>query len=323
MLADRKHWTVKLDKRVPAIGILGAGRTRQGLGPFLARWFERSGACITGIAGRDPLRTRHAAAAMSKQLGHKVSAYANAVELAESVDALVIACPVEGHLSGLDAALAAGVPCLCEKPFVAAGDAELGLQRVEAFRDAGLMLAENCQWPYALAGFDTLYPGWREQPVRSLTMRLSPAHPGRAMVEDSLSHVLSLLQALVPLSADAGVRSVVQSNASPDAEANVVRFDVTGGIGNIAVELHLECCPRQPRPAWLAVNGVRLDRELGEDYGISFVSMDGRVAKVQDPLGLLVYGFVANLRAKPSERTNALDAIALRIRFYASILAQL
>lgn len=314
---------MNFEKAAPAVGILGAGRSRQGLGPFLARWFEKSGARIAGIAGRDLTRTRNAAVAMSKQLGHDVSVYANSVELAESVDALVIACPVEGHLSGLDAALAAGVACLCEKPFVPAADAALGLQRVEAFREAGLLLAENCQWPYALLGFDALHPGLREQPVRSLTMRLSPAHPGRVMVEDSLSHVLSLLQALVPLPADAELRSVVQSDASPDARKNVVRFDVVGGIGNIAVELHLECCPRQPRPAWLAVNGVRIDRQLGEDYAISFASADGRVVKVQDPLELLVYGFLANLRAKPSERTNALDAIALRIRFYASVLAQL
>ncbi|MGK0156524.1 MAG: hypothetical protein ACI9SE_003493 [Neolewinella sp.] len=312
------------DTTVPAVGILGAGRTRQGLGPFLARWFEKSGARITGIAGRDHTRTRNAAAAMSTQLGHDVAAYDNPVELAKTVDALVVACPVEGHLAGLDAALTAGIACLCEKPFVATADASLGLQRVEAFREAGLLLAENCQWPYALAALDALHPGLREQPVRSLTMRLSPAHPGRVMVEDSLSHVLSLLQALLPLPADAELRSVVQSNAAPGARDNLVRFEVASGIGNVAVELHLECCPQQPRPAWFAVNGVRIDRQLGENYAISFASEDGRAVNVQDPLDQLVYGFLANLhKPNSSERTNALDTIALRIRLYASLLAQL
>ena len=57
---------------VPAIGIVGAGRTRQGLGPFLANWFEKCGARISGIAGRDLARTRLAASAMSQQLGHPV-----------------------------------------------------------------------------------------------------------------------------------------------------------------------------------------------------------------------------------------------------------
>jgi hypothetical protein len=144
------------------------------------------------------------------------------------------------------------------------------------------------------------------------------------MVEDSLSHVLSLLQALVPLPADAELRNVVQSNAAPDARDNLVRFEVASGIGSVAVELHLECCPRQPRPAWFAVNGVRIDRQLGENYAISFASEDGRAVNVQDPLDQLVYGFLANLHnANSSERTNALDTIALRIRLYASLLAQL
>ncbi len=314
---------MKFDSTVPAVGILGAGRTRQGLGPFLANWFEKSGARITGVAGRDDTRTRNAAVEISKQLGHDVSAYDNAVELAKTVDALVVACPVEGHLAGLDAALSAGVACLCEKPFVQAADAALGLQRVEAFRQAGLLLAENCQWPYALQALDALHPGLREQPVRSLTMRLSPAHPGRVMIEDSLSHVLSLLQAVVPLPADAALRSVVQSNSAPDASANVVRFEVVGGTGNVAVALHLQCCPQQPRPAWFAVNGARVDRQLGENYAISFASEDGRSVNVQDPLHLLVYDFLANLRANQRERTNALDRIALRIRLYAGVLAKL
>lgn len=308
---------------VPRIGILGAGRTRQGLGPFLAQWFQKSGAHIAGIAGRDRSRTDVAAAAMSEQLGHAVAAYDNADDLAQHVDALVVACPVEGHLAGLDAALAAGVPCLCEKPLVAPAAMHEALRAVQAFRDAGLMLAENCQWPFTLSAWRELYPEQTGQPVRSVAMRLSPAAPGRLMIEDSLSHVISLLQALVPLPAHAQVQSVVQSDASPAAENNVVRFEVTGGTDNVAVELHLQCCPQQPRPAWYAVNGRRLDRQLGTNYEISFRSEDGRVANVQDPLSLLVYGFVANLKRIQLERPHALDAldaIELRLRLYAGVL---
>ena len=308
---------------VPRIGIVGAGRTRQGLGPFLAKWFEHAGARITGISGRDVARTRDAAVAMSEQLGHAVAPYDNAVELATSVDALVVACPVPGHLAGMDAALAAGIACLCEKPLVAEGDAELGLQRVAAFRAANLLLAENCQWPFALTALDSLQPSWRQQPVHSLAMRLSPASPGRVMVEDSLSHVLSLLQAVVALPADAELLSVVQSNAAPDAIANVVRLQIAGGTERVTVELHLECCPQQPRPAWFAINGMRLDRQLGANYAISFANERGVTVNVQDPLDRLVYGFVRNLKDNQSERTNALDAIALRIRLFRDVLAQI
>ena len=309
--------------RGPTVGIVGAGRSRQGLGPFLAQWLAKAGACVVGVSGRDLGRTAEVAVALTKQLGHQVAPYGNAAALARDVDALVVACPVAGHLEGLDAALAAGIPCLCEKPLVSTSDAELGLQRVKEFADRQLLLVENCQWPYVLAAVDGLSPGLRQQRVRSLVMRLSPAWPGRSMIEDSLSHVLSLLQALVPLPAHAELRSVRQSNPAADARDNVVHFEVLGGIDPVAVELHLQCCPQQPRPAWFAVNGVRFERQLGPDYAISFATEDGRVVNVQDPLDRLVYGFVENLKVKPSERTIALDAIALRIRLYTGVLAQL
>ena len=312
------------DASGPRIGIVGAGRTRQGLGPFLARWFERAGAHVCAVSGRDPIRTRDAAVSLAEQLDHPVAPYPDAGTLARNVDALVVACPVEGHLAGLDAALAAGVPCLCEKPLVTCGERQQGLARVAAFRERGLLLAENCQWPFTLTALTELFPAARRAPPRSLAMRLSPASPGRAMVEDSLSHVLSLLQELVELPPDARVAAVSQSDPSPAATRNVVRFTVVGGADDVAVELHLECCPQQPRPAWYAVDGVRLDRQLGADYAISFRSADGRVANVQDPLAALVYGFTANLTETHRERTDALaDAIALRIRLYCGVLAEL
>lgn len=312
------------DARGMRIGIVGAGRTRQGLGPFLARWFEKSGAVLHGVSGRDPVRNRDAAVSLAEQLRHPVAPYDDADSLARNVDALVVACPVEGHAAALDAALAAGVPCLCEKPFVSWSEPEVGLARVDAFRQRGLLLAENCQWPFALAALDELHPELRGGAVRSLAMRLSPAWPGHVMVEDSLSHVLSLLQALVALPQDARAVDVRQTDAGDAARENVVRFSVVGGIDEVAVELHLQCCPQQPRPAWFAVDGARLDRQLGDNYAISFRSADGRVANVQDPLDALVYGFVANLKANHRERTDALaDAIALRIRLYSGVLSEL
>jgi hypothetical protein len=305
----------------PRVGILGAGRTRQGLGPFLAQWLERSGACVAGIAGRDRSRADAVSVSLALQLGHPVAAFEGPIELAQEVDGLVVACPVDGHLAGLDAALRAGVACLCEKPLVAASDLGEALERVQAFRDAGLLLVENCQWPFTLSAWRELYPEEAPQPVRSLAMRLSPASPGRAMVEDSLSHVISMLQALVPLTAAAEIRSVVQSDAGARAERNLVRFEIADGNGTVAVELHLQCCPQQPRPAWYAVNGRRLERRIGANYEISFAADDGRVVNVQDPLGLLVYGFVANLKRTQLERPHDLDAIELRLRLYAGILS--
>ena len=161
-----------------SIGIVGAGRTRQGLGPFLAKWFEHAGCRVTHVSGRDRDRTQAVAVSFSEQLGHEVVACRDADALAQNVDAVVVACPPEGHLDGVDAALRHARACLCEKPFVPAAARDDGLARVRAFADRGLLLEENCQWPHVLPALDELHPAWRDRPVRRVEMRLSPS-PGR------------------------------------------------------------------------------------------------------------------------------------------------
>jgi hypothetical protein len=155
-------------------------------------------------------------------------------------------------------------------------------------------------------------------------MGLSPAWPGRTMVEDSLSHVLSVVQALAPLLADAVPSRVRQADGSAAAAANEVTFELPGPAGAIEVALHLRQMPVQPRPAWLAVNGCRIDRRLGADYSHAYVGADGRAVNVRDPLHALVYGLCGTLPQANRERTQAsADVIALRLRLYAAVLGAL
>lgn len=306
------------------VGILGAGRSRQGLGPFLARAFEAVGATVAAVAGRDEAGGARAASEIAALLGHPVAAAPDALALARRVDVLVVAAPVAGHLAGLDAALAAGVPCLCEKPLVDAADLAAGLQRVAAFRARGLLLVENCQWPEVLPALRALHPMALRTPPRAVAMGLSPAEPGPAMVADSLSHVLSVVQAVADLPADALPTNVRQSDPSPSATANLVAFTVPARGGSVDVELRLQVCPTQPRPAWLAVDGHRIDRRIDPGYRITFVAPDGREVAAEDPLWRLVYGLRQLLPNAPRERTDAIaDAVALRLRLYAAVLGAL
>lgn len=306
------------------VGLLGAGRTRQGLGPYLARATALAGARVVAIAGRERARSDSVARELAAQLGHPVAVADDPAALARMVDALLVAAPVPGHLAGLEAALAAGIPCLCEKPLVGAADTALGVACVERFRARSLLLVENCQWPFVLPAFTALYPERHGQPVRRLAMGLGPGWPGPAMVVDSLSHVLSVLQALVPLPASARAEQVEQDDPSPAATRNVVRFVVRGPAGATAVRLDLTHCPAQPRPAWIDVDGARIDRQIGPNYAQSFVRPDGRAEPVQDPLHQLVYGFFTDFHAGNRDRTEAhADAILLRLRLYADVLQQL
>ncbi|MBL8749845.1 MAG: Gfo/Idh/MocA family oxidoreductase [Planctomycetes bacterium] len=304
------------------VGIVGAGRTRQGLGPYFARWFEAAGARVAAVSGRTLDGARRTADELAAAFGHPVDAAADAAALARTVDLLVVASPVATHLEGLDAALAAGVPCLCEKPLVAAEHEAAGRARIAAFGRRGLLLAENCQWPHALPALFELHPELTGAPVWRVAMGLGPIGAGAAMVADSLSHVLSVVQALAPLD-DAVVHDVRATDRSATAVRNVVSFTVGARAGPVAVELHLEHCPQPPRPAWIAVNGRRVDRRIGAGYTISFVRGDGRALNVTDPLQRLVYGLVSTLESEPRERTEAFASLDVRLRLYTTILRAL
>jgi hypothetical protein len=306
------------------IGIVGAGRSRQGLGPYLAKAFTIAGCRVHAVAGRDLAGAERAASALGRQLGHTVLACDGPMQLARQVDALVIAGPVPCHLEALRAGLAAGVPCLCEKPLVGVEDTAAARAVVDGFRDRGLLLVENCQWPFVLPAFHALYPERTSTPVRSLAMGLGPGFAGPAMVADSLSHALSMAMAVAPMPHDARPSAVRQTDGGPSATVNLVTFTLPATTGPIAVTLHLQHCAEPPRPAWFAVDGCRLDRRLGVDYAQSFVRPDGVGMLVQDPLHQLVYGFVALLQAPNRERIHAeAAAVALRLELYAAVLSAL
>ncbi len=306
------------------VGIVGAGRTQQGLGPYLASAFEGAGAIVTAICGSRRDRAERTAASLAASLGHPVAAVDSAADLAAGVDVLVVACPEPHHLAGLDAALRHGVPCLCEKPLVGWREATAGLDRVAAFAERGQLLVENCQWPFVLPALAGFGPDWQPGArPRHLAIGLSPVGQGLGMVTDSLSHVLSVAAALAP-GDDAEVSAISQDDGDPAAAANVVRFTWRAGGRDLAVALHLQRCPAPPRPAWLALDGVRVDRRIGAGYAQSFVAVDGSEVRVPDPLRLLVREFLDLLQSHDRDRTTAIArTIATRLRCYARIVRHL
>ncbi|MBL8728684.1 MAG: Gfo/Idh/MocA family oxidoreductase [Planctomycetes bacterium] len=312
--------TVPVPDHAPRIGIVGAGRTQQGLGPYLAAAFAAAGCRVTAVAGRDANGALRGAKQLTATLGHPVDAAADTAALAGAVDALVIASPVPSHAAALDAALAAGVACLCEKPLVGWREAEAGRARIRTFAARGLLLDENCQWPFVLPALFELFPQLRTEPPREVRMRLSPVGRGPSMVEDSLSHVLSVVQALVPWASAALLAEIGQSDARADAEHNVVRFELRAGNRQVRVELHVQHCPQQPRPAWIEVDGCRMERRIGAGYTISFAG-GGREVKTPDPLRQLVYRFAGLLTQRSRDRTTALaNLVDARLRLYADLL---
>lgn len=302
------------------IGIVGAGRTRQGLGPYLARAFLAAGQQLVGITGRDAASTERTARELAAELGVPVAAFPRVAELAAAVDLLVVAAPPAAHAAGLQAALAAGVPCLCEKPLLPRGGLADALRLIGQFAARGLLLEENCQWPLVLPTLARLHPALAGQPLRQLRMGLAPAFPGPVMLEDSLSHLLSMLQALAPTAGWQPER-VQCTGLAAGSERATLQFAVQGPQGPIEVGLELRLCPAPPRPAFVEINGCRSERRIGPGYVQSFVAGE-REQIAPDPLQALVYAVLATLEQPDLERTaTRARALADRQRCYDAVLA--
>jgi predicted dehydrogenase len=273
-------------------------------------------ACLLG-SGSETLEP--ARRDLFEQTGSWAQGYTSVEEMLarESLDALVILSPAETHETYLRAAAEAGLHALCEKPLVwgAEGLAERATASVDRFRSRGLLLAENCQWPYALPAFRELHPGVLSGPPRTFGMRLSPVSTGEQVLADCLAHPLSLLQALAP-AATPTVDRIRYTPLRPDTNSLQVRFDYSPNGARVEVDLELRNEGAFPRAASLEIDGYRADRVVHmPGYALSFSDGD-RTVPLKDPLTERIRGFVDDLRAvvaggSPPDPTPLVERMAM------------
>lgn len=280
------------------VGLIGARRARQGLGPFLARDLRAAGAEVPCYQVARTTSLAQADRELREIAGVEARGYTDLSALIanESLDALVVSSPHETHAAVILAAAEARLHVLCEKPLVW-GEDDLGERArdcVAACEKHGLELWENCQWPYTLPAFEKLHPGRANAPPRSFAMRLQPAGPGAKMLADSLPHPLSLLQRLLP--GDGPHVTDVSISTTPDASHVGVRFRYHAGGDEIACEVELRPTQSHPREVAFAIDGHQATRRIsGPDYALSFAD-DERSVPLEDPMTLLVADFVAMLQ---------------------------
>jgi len=307
------------------VGLVGARRARQGLGPFVARELLAAGAEVPAFAGTSAVSVAEAAGALAGLGLPGARGYLGVDDLLahEPLDALAILSPAETHAACLEAALAAGLHVLCEKPFVwgMAAPGATARRLVEGFAARGLLLHENCQWPFVLPSFEALHPGTLDAPPGCVAMRLSPSSVGRAMVIDALSHPLSLLQALTN-DAPAEIAGLRFSRSEPDAPELRIDFRYETARRGIAVQIELVGRSSPPREAWLALDGHRARRTVQAfDYALALE--DGaRSVPLPDPLAGVVARFVGAVRAwRPGGPAARAEAVARRMEYLERIVA--
>jgi hypothetical protein len=133
--------------------------------------------------------------------------------------------------------------------------------------------------------------------------------------------VLSLAQAVAHIDADT-MAADISLDKPFSCVPNVLRFRLRGVWTNLNVELHLDHCPTPPRPAWLSIDGVRMDRRIAAGYTFSFVG-NGHEVSIADPVLQLVSRFSDYLRMPNSRHAAAeTDAVRQRLRLYGDILSR-
>jgi predicted dehydrogenase len=290
------------------VAVIGARRTRNGTGPFLARQAARLGAQLVAVVGSRPESARLAAEELAAE-GLRVAAFAEAEDLfAETApDAVLIASPAETHRNWLRAALEGHAHVLCEKPLGAGGAGETRALAQE-FAAAGLVLAENCQWPFVLPAFRALHPECDPARTRRFRMLMAPPQRGLERWSAILSHPLSLLQAVAP--GPARIEAVRFADGDPEARDARLNFRFAALHGGWDCEVVAEDLGRTPRPAEFAFDEALCRRRVAaKDYRIRFESEvpapGKRAASVQigDPMEACLADFLH--RAVAARRTLA------------------
>lgn len=299
------------------VAVVGARRVRNGTGPFLARQAARLGAKLVAVIGTRPESARVAAEALLEE-GLRVPAFTERDEpFAETAPHVVlIASPASTHRPWLRAALEAHAHVLCEKP-LHAGSAIETRALAQEFASAGLVLAENCQWPFTLPAFRELHPDFEFRRARTFRMLMAPPQRGLERWSEVLSHPLSLLQAVAP--GPAGLGAIRFAERAPDAAD--ARLDFRFSTHEVAwdCEVVVEDLGRSPRPAEYAFDEALCRRRVSaKDYRIRFEAevpepgKRARAATIGDPMEACLHDFLARVVRARRRLTAALDEALLR-----------
>lgn len=297
---------------ITRIGLIGPSRKRQGLGPFLARDAEQSGARVTACVGSSLESSLRGAQELEALLGHELQPYADLRSMIDGeasrgapLEALIIASPHATHEAALLTAAEAGLHVLCEKPLIWGGE-DL-VQRVEhiihAFAQADLILQVNTQWPYTLPAYFQLFPALATARLDQFSCRFSPISRGALQIPDALPHPLSLLQALSP-SREEALQDLRIETANDQSGTQTFLFTWPGDAGPIACSVRLEIHPNPPRPAEYGIQGHTARRVIQlPAYKLSFHGesplvqacggpSNGKI-DFEDPMGSLVRNFLS------------------------------
>jgi hypothetical protein len=276
------------------VSIIGAGRTRSGIGEYIGKYFHRHGARVASVLATTEETGLRASSALRKY-GIEAHPYIRFEEMVrgEKPDAVVIASPSSTHHEFLLKCLDSGLHIFCEKPFLWGDhrDVQKSAEAIfEKAREKKITIAMNSQWPFSVDDYEKICGEIRIGETNRFSMRMSPFSPGRAMLPESLPHPLSILYCRL------GPGRIQDLNFESHGEEEItIRFTYMFGTRACDVLIRLVHQKTQPREFSYGFNDRIVFRSLDlKNYEIYFHYGDKRL-RIADPLGLSVKNFMEAL----------------------------
>jgi hypothetical protein len=273
------------------VSIIGAGRTRNGIGEYIGKYFHNHGARIASVLGTTEKTGLQASFALRKY-GIKTHPYTAFEEMVrgEKPDAVVIASPSSTHYEYLLRCLDSGLHIFCEKPFLWGDPTDIQKRAEDIFekaREKKLIIAMNSQWPFSTGYYEEICGEIGIEETKKFFMRMSPFSPGKVMIPESVPHPLSILYSRLGSGRIQGLN--FESNGEEEMS---IRFRYLFGTRACDVLIRLVHQKTQPREFSYGFNDRIVFRSLDlENYGIYFNYGDKKL-KIADPLELSVKNFM-------------------------------
>jgi predicted dehydrogenase len=279
------------------ISVIGAGRTRNGIGEYIGKYFHKLGGEVTSILGTTEKTTLQASSALRKY-GIEARPYTDFNEMVriERPDGVAIASPSSTHYEYLLRSLDSGLHIFCEKPFIRQDAADIRKRTEEICekgRERGLTIAMDSQWPFSIDSYEEICGKVRVGKSNSFFIKMSPPFPGREMIPESVPHALSLLYCLL------GEGEIEDLNFESSGEEGLnIRFVYRFGAKRCDVFIGLAYQKAIPRDFSFGLNGKVISRSLDlENYEIYFIYGDKKL-RIVDPVELSVKNFMEAVEKK-------------------------
>jgi len=273
------------------ISIIGAGRTRNGIGEYIGKYFRQHGAEVTSVLGTTEGTSLQATSALRKY-GIDAHAYTDfdAMVRTEKPDVVVIASPSSTHYDYLLRCLDRGLHVFCEKPFIWDDRPDFRKRVEDIFEKARkkqLTIAMNSQWPFSIDDYEEICGKIRMEENILFFVRLSPFSPGRVMIAESVPHSLSILYCRL------GAGKIEKANFEWDREGQMsLRFTYLFESRACDVLIKLVHQETPPRDFSFGFNEKIVSRSLDLNHYEIFFNFGKSKLKIKDPLERSVINFM-------------------------------